>query len=90
VAQNVCCTELPGNGAIVDFGCFLGVTTFALAEGLTLNRTTAKQKQIHVYDFFIWNEGYEKWAKGTVVEGVISSCGTFLPEFLKRTQKWRD
>ena len=79
-----------GNGAIVDLGCFLGATTIALAEGLTLNRTTAKQKQIHVYDLFIWNKGYEKWGKGTEVEGVISPGRTFLPEFLKRTQKWRD
>jgi hypothetical protein len=79
-----------GNGAIVDLGCFLGATTIALAEGLTLNRTTAKPKQIHVYDLFTWNKGYETWAKGTEVEGVFSPGGTFLPEFLKRTQKWRD
>ena len=78
-----------GNGAIVDLGCFLGATTIALAEGLTLNRTTTKSKQIHVYDLFTWNEGYEKWAKGTELEGVFSPGGTFLPEFLKRTQKWR-
>jgi hypothetical protein len=78
-----------GNGAIVDLGCFLGATTIALAEGLTLNRTTTKSKQIHVYDLFTWNEGYEKWSKGTELEGVFSPGGTFLPEFLKRTQKWR-
>src|SRR5919197_1395887 len=79
-----------GNGAIVDLGCFLGATTIAMAEGLALNRTAAKQKQIHAYDLFTWNEGYEKWAKGTEVEGAISPGRTFLPEFLKRTQKWRD
>jgi hypothetical protein len=78
-----------GNGAIVDLGCLLGATTIALAEGVALNKG-AKQKQIHTYDLFIWNEGYEKWAKGTEVEGLFAPGITFLPEFLKRTQKWRD
>jgi hypothetical protein len=65
-ARNYC-----GHGAIVGLG-FVGATTIALAEGLTLTRTTAKQKQIHVYDLFICNEGYEKWAKGIESKGVLS------------------
>jgi hypothetical protein len=78
-----------GIGAIVDLGCFLGATTIALAEGLALNRK-AKRKQIHAYDLFTWNEGYEAWAKGKEVEGLFAVGGSFLPEFLRRTQKWRD
>jgi hypothetical protein len=78
-----------GAGAIVDLGCFLGATTIALAEGLALNRQ-AKRKQIHAYDLFIWNEGYEKWSRGTEVEGLFTPGSTSMPEFLRRTQKWRD
>jgi hypothetical protein len=78
-----------GTGAIVDLGCFLGATTIALAEGLALNRK-ARRKQIHAYDLFTWNEGYEAWAKGREVEGLFTVGASFLPEFLKRTEKWRD
>jgi hypothetical protein len=78
-----------GIGAIVDLGCFLGATTIAVAEGLALNRK-ARRKQIHAYDLFTWNEGYEAWAKGREVEGLFTVGASFLSEFLRRTQKWRD
>src|SRR5437667_8427734 len=83
-AQRYC-----GVGAIVDLGCFLGATTIALAEGLVLNRK-ANRKQIHAYDLFIWNKRYEAWARGKEVEGLFTIGGSFLPEFLRRTQNWRD
>jgi hypothetical protein len=78
-----------GTGAIVDLGCFLGATTIALAEGLALNRKL-KRKQIHAYDLFIWNRFYEAWAKERGVEGLVTVGGSFLSEFLRRTEKWRD
>jgi hypothetical protein len=78
-----------GNGAIVDLGCFLGATTIALAEGLELNGK-ANRKQIYAYDLFIWNKRYEAWAAGREVEGLFSVGESFLPEFLRRTQNWRD
>lgn len=78
-----------GTGAIVDLGCFLGATTISLAEGLSLN-AKIKQKHIHAYDLFCWNEGYEAWAKGREVEGLFTPGTSFLPEFLRRTQRWRD
>src|SRR6266571_8132393 len=78
-----------GSGAIVDLGCFLGATTIALAEGLELNRK-ANRKQIHAYDLFTWNKRYEAWARGKEVEGLFTIGGSFLPEFLRRTQNWRD
>jgi hypothetical protein len=83
-AQRYC-----GTGAIVDLGCFFGATTVALAEGLVLNDKVTK-KQIHAYDLFRWNEGYEAWARGREVEGLFSPGGSFLPEFLRRTEPWRD
>jgi hypothetical protein len=78
-----------GIGAIVDLGCFLGATTISLAEGLALNSKPG-QKQIHAYDLFTWDERFELWAKGKEVEGRFTIDGSFLPEFLKRTEKWRD
>jgi hypothetical protein len=78
-----------GMGAIVDLGCFLGATTISLAEGLALN-SNRNRERIHAYDLFIWNKGYEKWAKGTEVAGLFAAGDTFLPEFLRRTEKWRD
>ena len=78
-----------GIGAIVDLGCFLGATSISLAEGLALNSTPG-QKQIHAYDLFTWDERFELWAKGKEVEGCFTVDGNFLPEFLRRTEKWRD
>jgi hypothetical protein len=78
-----------GTGAIVDLGCFLGASTISLAQGLALN-SKIRQKQIHAYDLFIGDEFYEAWAKGKQVEGLLTAGGSFLPEFLRRTQKWRD
>ncbi len=78
-----------GIGAIVDLGCFLGATTISLAEGLALNSKPG-QKQVHAYDLFTWDERFELWSKGKEVEGRFTVGGSFLPEFLKRTEKWRD
>jgi len=78
-----------GTGAIVDLGCFLGATTIPLAEGLALN-PKAKHEHVHAYDLFVWNEQFEAWAKGTEVAGLFAAGSTFLPEFLRRTEKWRD
>ena len=78
-----------GDGAIVDLGCFLGATTIALAQGLDLN-PKAKRKRIDAYDLFVWGEGFETWAKGREMEGVLTAGASFLPEFLKRTEPWRD
>ena len=78
-----------GIGAIVDLGCFLGATTISLAEGLALNSKLG-EKQVHAYDLFTWDERFDLWAKGKEVEGRFTIDGSFLPEFLKRTEKWRD
>jgi hypothetical protein len=87
--RNYAAQRYRGVGAIVDLGCFLGATTIALVEGLVLNRK-AKRKQIHAYDLFTWNERYEAWARGKEVEGLFTIGSSFLPEFLRRTQRWRD
>jgi len=87
--RNYAAQRYRGVGAIVDLGCFLGATTIALAEGLELNRK-ANRNQIYAYDLFIWNKRYEARARGKEVEGLFTIGGSFLPEFLRRTQNWRD
>ena len=39
---------------------------------------------------FRWEPGYEAWAKERGVEGLFSPGGTFLEEFLRRTERWRN
>ncbi|HET9419252.1 MAG TPA: hypothetical protein VFO30_07920 [Chthoniobacterales bacterium] len=78
-----------GRGVIVDLGCFLGATTISLAEGLALN-PYRKEQQIHAYDLFRWSKGFELWAQGKGIEGRFADGESFLPEFLKRTERWRD
>jgi hypothetical protein len=78
-----------GMGEIVDLGCFLGATTISLAEGLALN-TRVKKKRIHAFDLFVWSQFYEVWAKERGMETLLTDGGSFLPEFLRRTDKWRD
>ena len=91
--RNYAACSYRGIGAIVDLGCLLGATTISLAEGLALNRN-AKHAKIHAYDLFTWDEGFDAWAKGWAegkeVEGLFTVGGTFLPEFLRRTEKWRN
>jgi hypothetical protein len=78
-----------GLGAIVDLGCFVGATTIALAEGLAVN-LKAGGNQIHAYDLFRWNQGYEAWVKGKELEGRFGVGESFFFEFLARTADWRD
>lgn len=82
-------TRYRGTGAIVDLGCFLGATTIPLVEGLALN-PRARHKHVHAYDLFVWNKQFEAWAKGKEVEGLFTVGRSFLPEFIRRTQEWRD
>lgn len=78
-----------GRGALVDLGCFLGATTISLAQGLALSSKSALNR-IHAYDLFTWSNDFELWAQGREVEGRFISGESFLPEFLRRTEKWRD
>lgn len=78
-----------GKGALVDLGCFLGATTISLAQGLALN-PRGGETAIHAYDLFTWDEDFKLWAQGREVEGCLRAGDSFLGEFLKRTEKWRD
>ncbi|MGB3966380.1 MAG: hypothetical protein WBO45_06590 [Planctomycetota bacterium] len=71
-----------GFGAIVDLGCWLGGSSCALAEGLA---RAGKPHRIHSYDLFVWEPGYmEQDAPLGRPQG-----WDFLPEFERRTAKYR-
>jgi hypothetical protein len=46
--------HLEGEGAILDLGCFVGGSTFALAHGI--GRSPARSRHIHSFDLFELNE----------------------------------
>src|SRR5262245_40948254 len=60
-------TFYQGNGAIVDAGCFLGGSTYALASGLAQNRSpAAANRRIDTFDCFstagpLWYPNLEKF-----------------------------
>lgn len=45
-----------GKGKILDLGCFLGGSTYALASGLYENTLRNKENLIYSYDLFIWDK----------------------------------
>jgi hypothetical protein len=78
-----------GAGAIVDLGCFVGLTTISLAQGLLANRT-AKTAKIHAYDRFVWEDWMKAWWEAKNLPSADGVDNSFLPEFLERTLPWKD
>jgi hypothetical protein len=66
-----------GNGEIVDAGCFLGGSTFALAAGLAARRrdVSSRARVIHSYDLFrldaLTKMQYPQFTKGVEVDASI-------------------
>lgn len=61
-----------GEGKIVDLGCWLGATSFAIANGLNNNRSCENfEKVIYAFDLFEWNDSLEKHVRGTSLEGKL-------------------
>jgi predicted O-methyltransferase YrrM len=46
-------THVRGDGDVVDFGCTIGTTTRALAEGLSANEHARSGARVHAYDSFV-------------------------------------
>ena len=82
-----------GAGEIVDMGCWMGATTVSFSKGLRDNRRLAadqRRKRIHSYDLFTWHSSMDPNVRGTPLEGAFREGDSFLPEFEKRTSKWRE
>lgn len=79
-----------GRGCLVDLGCWLGSTTISLAMGLAKNSHARVNRLIHSYDEFIWRSYMENGAKGANLEGKFQNGDSFLCEFERRTEPWRD
>src|SRR5262245_34362631 len=86
-------SDYSGQGAIVDLGCWFGVSTVALATGLREHpQLRLRSTLIHAYDLFVW----EAWmddssaVRGTPLEGKFKPGESFLDECRRLTQPWRD
>ncbi len=80
-----------GSGAIVDLGCWLGSTTIPLAVGLENNpKVSGSKKLLHAYDEFIWRTYMEDCVVGTPLQSKLEEGKSFLPEFNKRIDPWKD
>jgi hypothetical protein len=78
-----------GAGAIVDLGCFVGLTTICLAQGLSAN-SAAKTAKIHAYDRFLWEDWMKLWWEAKGLPAPELEGDSFLPEFLKQSSPWKD
>ncbi len=71
-----------GGGEIVDLGCFLGSSTYALAAGLDDNsQVTDKDKRIHAYDRFEWNPWMDRPAERYTLARTYQENECFADEF---------
>jgi|GEM_PF-2598430 len=52
-----------GEGKILDLGCFLGGSTYALASGLYENTLKNKENLIYSYDLFVWDKYMHDFVK---------------------------
>jgi hypothetical protein len=77
-----------GAGEIVDLGCWLGATTFALAKGLELNRKVNQDKRIHAFDLFYWQSSLDQHIIGTPYENQFLPNDDYKWLFLKNTKKY--
>lgn len=53
--------SLTGAGEVVEMGCWMGRSTYPLAEGLAANRSF-DGRRLHALDAFTWNEWLENYA----------------------------
>jgi hypothetical protein len=90
------CTEhaasaFTGAGEVVDVGCWLGSSTLALVQGLDLNpRARARERRVHAYDLFVWEEWMDGIVAGTDLAGRYVPGDSFLDEFERRVALRRD
>jgi len=85
--------EYTGQGEIVDLGSWLGSFTLPLILGLKNNKNydKLKEKQIHVYEGFIWESSWmEKEVIGTKLEGKYKEGDNFLDSFLEQISPYQD
>ncbi|RPH51032.1 MAG: hypothetical protein EHM85_08140 [Desulfobacteraceae bacterium] len=76
-----------GLGEVVDLGCWLGSTTIPLAKGLARRRQIIKKnKKIHAFDRFIWENWMDRYAYGCYRS--YRDGDSFLSEFEERTKQW--
>src|SRR5579875_395539 len=88
-AKNIWNYGAPGNGAIVDGGCYVGASTVALAEGLRQSNVPERKRRgrIWSYDLFRTTPAMsEHYLKGSG----LKAGDSFQPIFEKNTGAYRD
>ena len=74
--------QYTGEGEIVDLGCFLGSSTYAMALGLEQNaQVENKNKRVFAYDRFEWNEWMNRPASRYQLGQTFEENECFAAEF---------
>lgn len=77
-----------GRGDIVEFGPWLGGSTWALAHGMRANATRDAAARLHAVDTFVWQEFMDELAPG--VADPPAAGQTFLPLFRRNLATFGD
>lgn len=81
--------EYTGTGEIVDLGSWMGATVVPMACGLLNNpRAETRDKQVHAFDLFVWEDWMEPSVAGTELEGKYQPGESFVSEFESATEEW--
>jgi hypothetical protein len=85
--------DYSGQGAIVDLGCWFGVSTVTLATGLREHPDLKlRSTLVHAYDLFIWDAWMDDDPNvhGTPLHGKYKPGDSFLEECLRLTEPWKE
>lgn len=75
-----------GFGDIVEIGCWMGATTFQLADGLSVS--DSPQKVIHAIDSFEWSDGFRQYEDHEDLKH-LKDGDDFLNYFIQYTSLYR-
>lgn len=80
-----------GNGAVVEWGPWLGSLTQSYCEGLRKNpRITGKKNFAHVYDLFKWSSIFESWSANSPHAGKFNEGDDFREYFCEINRAFED
>jgi hypothetical protein len=83
-------TLMSGNGEVVEFGSWMGCSTCAFAEGLSMNRAFHGHK-VYAFDSFTWEKWMGRWLDGGIRLRHSPAVGeSFLALFLDYCSHYLD
>jgi hypothetical protein len=81
-------STMSGVGEVVELGCWMGSSTCALAEGLSLNEKF-QNRRIHAFDSFIWEKWMNFYAKEFTLRRTVALRDSYLDLFLRFCAPYR-